>query len=101
MEASVISSVTIEASHRCFDGHFEDRKIFPAVAQISMCLKMLESAAKGKKAVFRAAKFMQPITPGIKVDMHSREKGQKTIIVDLKTDLNIYSRIEFALEDIC
>ena len=92
-----MKTIYIDEFHRCFDGHFDDKKIFPAVAQISLCKDLLESEIAGKKAVLKAAKFMRPISPGMSICLHHRSKGEDSILVEVKTDLYLYSRIKFVL----
>ena len=94
-----IKSIYIDESHKCFDGHFEDKKIFPAVAQISLCKDSLERGLANKEMIFKSAKFMRPISPGSNVYLHQRSRGSNATFVDIKTDLYLCSRIEFTLKD--
>ena len=59
------ANVSLDQFHRVFDGHFEDRKILPAVVQLQIIHDLLNKAVGEKMEVIKvdSAKFISIIEP--------------------------------------
>lgn len=61
----VTATITVNASHRIFEGHFPGQPVLPGVCQLQIVKELLEKAT-GKKLFLKEAancKFLQMIDP--------------------------------------
>ncbi|MGE9311155.1 3-hydroxyacyl-ACP dehydratase [Niabella sp. CJ426] len=60
-----VASVTLNAHHKIFEGHFPGQPVLPGVCQLQMVKELLERATKQKLFLAEAAncKFLQMIDP--------------------------------------
>jgi 3-hydroxyacyl-[acyl-carrier-protein] dehydratase len=68
----------IAADHPCFEGHFPEFPVFPAVAQLSLLAEAI-SLFQGKRCwidSLPSAKFLRPISPETTVTVELRSKGE-------------------------
>ena len=61
----VTASVTLNAAHKIFEGHFPGQPVLPGVCQLQMVKELLEQAMRKKLFLSEAAscKFLQMISP--------------------------------------
>jgi 3-hydroxymyristoyl/3-hydroxydecanoyl-(acyl carrier protein) dehydratase len=65
-------NILIAANHPCFEGHFPQHPVFPAVAQIDLVLDHLQKIREQPPIVIAItkAKFPAPILPETSVHLH-------------------------------
>ena len=74
-----VDDILIPADHPCFEGHFPDHPVFPAVAQIDLLTDLL-CQRLGQEIIvteIRKAKFPAPILPNsrLRVQVHIQDNG--------------------------
>ncbi|MCH5716327.1 3-hydroxyacyl-ACP dehydratase [Niabella hibiscisoli] len=75
-----VASITLNANHKIFEGHFPGQPILPGVCQLQMVKELLEKATERKLFLSEAAncKFLQMIDP--------TQTNVLVITIDYKTE---------------
>lgn len=86
--------------HQYFDGHFEHKKILPAVAQISLCLTHIGEKFAEKAFHFSNARFYKEIIPEKRFAMRCDAHRETKLTFEFFDEDELCSRIVFQLVNI-
>jgi 3-hydroxymyristoyl/3-hydroxydecanoyl-(acyl carrier protein) dehydratase len=99
LDISVASNhheVVLPEDSAYFDGHFEHKKILPAVAQISLCMAHhKEEFAQG--FTFASARFYKEIGPEKPIKISCDNSKKNRLVFELFDQSELCSKIVFSL----
>lgn len=93
------TTLTLEEHSAYFDGHFEDGKILPAVAQISLCIDSFRKTDSDTSISFNDARFYRPIEPGQTLKINWKMKGERKLVASIDDEDGVFSRIGFFINN--
>lgn len=79
-----------------FDGHFDHKKILPAVAQISLCMAQ-HSDKFTRGFALSSARFYKEISPGRPIQIRCDNSKKSRLIFELFDQAELCSKITFSL----
>ncbi len=71
-------SIDIPVNHPCFEGHFPDFPVFPAVGQLTLLTEAISMFHGGPCVItsIPVAKFLSPLGPGVSVTIELQHRGE-------------------------
>jgi 3-hydroxymyristoyl/3-hydroxydecanoyl-(acyl carrier protein) dehydratase len=79
-----------------FDGHFEHKKILPAVAQVSLCMAQFKEVLQ-PGFTLSSARFYREIGPGKLLAIRCDNSKKTRLVFELLDQTELCSKIVFSL----
>lgn len=94
----ISQTLTIDAAHPHFEGHFPGLPILPAVSQINLVLEALRKAldSKVKVSSVRRAKFRALLKPNTTVTLELTRLSEDSVRWQLRDEALVYSMGEIS-----
>jgi len=104
MTAEIFSyHVDVMKDNACFEGHFPNFPIFPAVAQLALLQQAIE-AYHQKKCELTAlpmAKFLRPIVPDMHlvIELEMKEHGCMSFLITSEEETFAKGKLRYSVKD--
>lgn len=79
-----------------FDGHFDHKKILPAVAQISLCMD-LHKEKFNQDFLVKSARFYREIAPDQSISIRCNHGSDSKLVFEILHQNELCSKITFSL----
>jgi 3-hydroxymyristoyl/3-hydroxydecanoyl-(acyl carrier protein) dehydratase len=96
-QVDIANYFVLEDSHVYFDGHFDQKKILPGVAQISLCTSYYYENFNKAISLSRA-RFYKEIQPGLSISIRHISNCNSKIVFELFDQNELCSKITFSIE---
>jgi len=85
-DGSITAETVIDAADPWFDGHFPEKPVLPAVAQLAMVRELIRSTVdpNAEIAGFRRVKFKEMIQPGQELSFSAARKRGSACVFTFK-----------------